>query len=166
MSYRVLQIRQQSAARIRNARLLRCRQDPVITLREHEFFARYRMTKEVFKMLLSEVKPRLRQFHTKRGNPFTKKHKLLIALRYYASGTFQLNVGDYFGATQPSVSRIVKNVSKAIASLKPRYLKWPRNTDMSRISEDFASLDNIGLPGIVGAIDCVHIQILMSLQFY
>ena len=41
--------------------------------------------------------------------------KLCIALRFYATGSHQMSVGDGEGASQSSVSRIVKQVTLALA---------------------------------------------------
>ena len=48
-------------------------------------------------------------------------HQLLIALRFYATGCFQLVDGDLFGVHKSTVCRIVRRVSKAIARLKGQY---------------------------------------------
>ena len=50
------------------------------------------------------------------NNAFTPLQKLGIALRFYATGTHQMEVGDGEGASQSSVCRIVKQVSKALAN--------------------------------------------------
>ena len=53
-----------------------------------------------------------------RGNPIPAGIKLLMALRYYPTGTFQQACGDLCDISQPSASRIIKQVSEAIARLK------------------------------------------------
>ena len=49
------------------------------------------------------------------NNAFSAKQKLCIALRFYATGTHQIEVGDGEGASQASVSRIVKQVSEVLS---------------------------------------------------
>ena len=61
-------------------------------------------------MLGDEIEPLART-----NNAFTAYQKMCIALRFYATGTHQIEVGDGEGASQSSVCRIVKQVSKALA---------------------------------------------------
>lgn len=49
----------------------------------------------------------------------------LTCLRFFATGSYQQVVGDLSGISVASVSRIVKRVSHAIASLKPIYVRMP-----------------------------------------
>ena len=44
--------------------------------------------------------------------------QIAATLRFYATGHFQITDGDLFGLSQPSVGRIIKRVSQAIASKK------------------------------------------------
>ena len=80
---------------------------------EH-FRKRYRFrpkTVEALTMLLGkEIEPVAYM-----NNAFTAEQKLCIALRFYATGTHQIEVGDGEGASQASVSRIVKQVSKVLS---------------------------------------------------
>ena len=51
----------------------------------------------------------------KTNNAFTAEQKMCIALRYFAMGTFQRQVGDSEGASQSSLHRIVPKVAEALA---------------------------------------------------
>ena len=50
------------------------------------------------------------------NNAFTAEQKLCIALRYFATGTFQRQVGDSEDASQSSLHRIIYQVAEALAS--------------------------------------------------
>ena len=80
---------------------------------EH-FRKRYRFqpkTVEALALLIEgRLKPKARTNHA-----FTVMQKLCIALRFYATGTHQMEVGDGEGASQASCSRIIKEVSAALA---------------------------------------------------
>lgn len=80
---------------------------------EH-FWKRYRFkpkTVEALTLLLGkEIEPLANT-----NNAFTAKQRLCIALRFYATGTHQIEVGDREGASQSSVSRTVKQVSQALS---------------------------------------------------
>ena len=49
------------------------------------------------------------------NNAFTAMQKLFIALRFFATGTHQIEIGDGEGASQASVSHIVKQVAKVLS---------------------------------------------------
>lgn len=55
-------------------------------------------------------------------------NKLLIALRFYAVGSFLSSVGDMFGVSKSSVCDVVAEVSFLIAmKLKDRFIRMPIN---------------------------------------
>ena len=54
-----------------------------------------------------------------RGRPLSPRTQLLVALRYYATGSFQIVHGDLQGVSQPSASRIVRSVLGALPSSEP-----------------------------------------------
>ena len=72
-----------------------------------------------------------------RGNPIPAEIKLLLTLRYYATGTFQEVCGDLCDLSQPSASRIIKCVSEAVARLKIHYIKFPTADMLPQIKLDF-----------------------------
>ena len=62
-------------------------------------------------LLGNEIKPLATTNHA-----FTEMQKLCIALRFYATGSHQIAVGNGEGALQASMSRIVKQVTLALSS--------------------------------------------------
>ena len=85
-------------------------------------------------------------------------NQLLMTLRFYATGTFQLVVGDTFSIHKSTVCRTVHRVTRAIAGLRDRYIKFPSNDQERRdIMNEFHKLSR--MPGVLGAIDCTHIPI-------
>jgi nuclease HARBI1 len=85
-------------------------------------------------------------------------NQLLVALRFYATGTFQLVVGDTFSINKATVCRTVHRVTKAIASLREKYVKFPTTAaEQHDIMQIFYGRSR--LPGIIGAIDCTHVAI-------
>jgi hypothetical protein len=85
-------------------------------------------------------------------------NQLLVALRFYATGTFQLVVGDTFGITKSTVCQTVHRVTRAIAELHDKYVKFPATVDEQRsVMQLFYGKS--GMPGVVGAIDCTHVSI-------
>lgn len=76
----------------------------------------------------------------------------------------QLILGDTMTISQPTVSRIVFRVSTLIAGLIRNYIKWPQEEEAKSENQQlFQNLGKgngaIGLPGVIGAIDCTHIRL-------
>ena len=84
--------------------------------------------------------------------------KLMIALYYYANGSFQLVIGDSIGIHKSTTSRIIHQVSEAICS---HFDEWIYiNTDNEHVAQQKLEFKAIaGFPNVVGVIDCTHIRI-------
>ena len=82
----------------------------------------------------------------------------------------QLILGDVMTVSQPTVFRIVFRVSLLLASLLTKYIKMPRTQDTrmehQRLFKNLGMVRNgaIGIPGVSGSIDCIHIR-LVSTRF-
>jgi len=85
-------------------------------------------------------------------------NQILVALRFYATGSFQLVVGDLFSVDKATVCRTVHRVTRAIASLREMYVKLP-STDQDVHAAMQLFYSKSGIPGILGAIDCTHVAI-------
>jgi len=108
-------------------------------------------------ILVLQIKDKL-EHPSERNECLSPMNQLLVALRYYATGTFQLVVGDTFGVSKATVCRTVHRVTRAIAELRDKYVHFPATAEERRsIMQLFYGKS--GMPGIVGAIDCTHIAI-------
>lgn len=85
-----------------------------------------------------------------RNHGISPLHQILLTLRFYALGTMLVAVGDYIGVSKSAASRIVRDVSQAIARLYPKYIYVHSNT-----TEDFYNIARF--PRVLGAIDGTHI---------
>lgn len=85
-------------------------------------------------------------------------NQLLMALRFYATGTFLLVVGDTFALCKSTACRIVHRVTDAIAGLCSQYVKF-HNSPQEKL--DVMNLFYMAsrMPGVIGAIDCTHVPI-------
>lgn len=80
-----------------------------------------------------------------------------MALRFYASGSFQITVGDFCGIHKSTVSRNLRKVTEYIASLGPRYIYMPRDrSECMQAARDF--YDIAKFPNVIGTIDGTHIR--------
>ncbi|KAG0724949.1 hypothetical protein GWK47_039535 [Chionoecetes opilio] len=97
-----------------NGRRQRCtfcqRLDPMTYYSNVEFLARFRLSKESFDTLLTEIRHLLPSSRDRRGLRISPSLQLLVALRYLATGNFQLTLADTADMSQPSVSRCLKTV--------------------------------------------------------
>lgn len=69
-----------------------------------------------------------------------------------------ISVGDFAGVCKTTVSVTVGQVSEAIASLRPQFVKMPQTEqELATASFDFFNLAKF--PRTIGALDCSHIRI-------
>ncbi|XP_050689013.1 putative nuclease HARBI1 [Eriocheir sinensis] len=139
-------------------RIVKDRMNPFTAMSDDEFVERFRCNKTSMYDLIEEIKDQLSAPTDSRGCPVPPHLQTLIAVRCMATGDHQMTLGDCHDVSQMTVSRCLKVVSRAIASLSQRYIKPPCGNDMRRTIEQFHDIS--GMPGVVGAIDCTHISIL------
>jgi len=117
----------------RRQRIIRERKDPISDYDEYDFKRRFRMKKSSFYKLLGIIENEL-EFVSERNNPVPPALQLLTTLRFFACGSFQQVCGDLTGISQPTVSRIIKRVSTAIANMRPQYIKFPSREETVKVS--------------------------------
>lgn len=84
-------------------RYLRDYSDPFTKYSVEEFHTRYRFTPDVVKSVILPMLESIRK-PSKRGLPFPPEIMLLITLRYYATGSFQVSKVTVFEFDQHSSS--------------------------------------------------------------
>nr|CAI5823312.1 unnamed protein product [Callosobruchus analis] len=104
----------------RTPRIVRQRNDLFETLDDVEFKRRFRLIKRTLLRL---------EARDNRNKPVSKRNQILICLRFFATGSFQITVGD---VSQPSVSRIITCVIEHIASLLPLFIQMPQTEQEMR----------------------------------
>eukprot|EP00057_Strongylocentrotus_purpuratus_P031614 XP_785127.4 PREDICTED: putative nuclease HARBI1 [Strongylocentrotus purpuratus] len=133
------------------------RKDPFQVYNEAEFRYRYRFSKQTTLELIDILSPTLAR-HTIRRDALPVHLQVLTASRFYAVGSFQILHGDDALMSQSSVSRVVLDVSTALATLRPRYIKFPRTPqEVLRVQQRF--FDYSQFPGVIGAVDNTHVPI-------
>uniref|UniRef100_A0A8C5DII3 Putative nuclease HARBI1 n=1 Tax=Gouania willdenowi TaxID=441366 RepID=A0A8C5DII3_GOUWI len=85
------------------------------------------------------------------------EEQVLIALCFYASGSFYQVVGDSIGVDKSTVSKVVKAESVTFASLVNQFVCFPRDDQISQTKHKFLLLGN--MPNTIGVIDCTHVCI-------
>ncbi|XP_041347098.1 putative nuclease HARBI1 isoform X1 [Gigantopelta aegis] len=133
---------------------------PVLNLyNDFELVERYRFDRNsieyITDLLAKDICPL-----THRSQSVDAVTKVLVTLRYLATGKFQLCSGDDHGVSQPTVSRIVQQTLDSLTSneIIKRFIKFPTDpNEIRRHQQRFYNVANF--PGVVGIIDGTHIQI-------
>ncbi|WAR22578.1 HARB1-like protein [Mya arenaria] len=129
-------------------------------LQDGEIIERYRFDRNGIDFLVALLGQSI-QPKALRNKALSTKQKVLITLRYLATGPIQLNDADIHGVSQPTVSRVLSQVIAALSSpeLIRRYIRLPR-----RIEECRRNAEHIRgiarFPSVIGAIDGTHINIV------
>lgn len=100
-------------------------------------------------------------YETRRNYPISPLIQILVFLRFVATGSFQIVIGDLIKISQPSISRIVTRISNLFCQphIVRRFIKWPTNqADITHNQREFHGV--AGFPRAVACIDCTHIRIL------
>lgn len=88
-------------------------------------------------------------------------HQLLLTLRFCATGSFQVVIGDFGDIHKSTMCRITKKVSEVIASLRPQYIHFPNSNQSLRQTKQ-KLYDIARFHRVMGAIDCTHVKMLSS----
>ncbi len=121
-----------------------------------ELYVRFRFGKADIEYLVNLLRPKL-QHITQRSHGLSVEDQILIALRFYACGTFDQVVGDYMGVVKSAVCDVVRDVSIALASLVNEFVSFPKDNQIAQAKRSFFLLGN--MPNTIGAIDCTHVHI-------
>ncbi|MPC69138.1 hypothetical protein E2C01_063353 [Portunus trituberculatus] len=81
--------------------ILKDRIDPFHFHTEEEFICWHRLTKQATRSMI-EVSPELPEVHGNRGLPIPHHLQVLIALKYMATGSFQLIISDCLEGREPA----------------------------------------------------------------
>ena len=146
--------------RHRQLKIYQPRKDVLNMLSDAELVRRYRLDRAGVLYVTDLVRGAL-QSPTSRSQALTPEMKVLITLRYLATGKMQLCNSDDLGPTQASVSRAITDTLQALTQpeLLCDFVEFPLTLpEIHRKQEEFQQI--AGFPGVVGVIDCTHIRIV------
>ena len=122
--------------------------NPLEEYADEAFWLRFRLRKDSVSDLVKILAKDL-QHQTRRGLPLTPMQQVLIALRFYATGTFQRVINNLFGVSVFPACGVIHKVSKAIVKQKRQFLSIPGNlADVKRKFYD------------VRHFDCTHVRVI------
>ncbi|KAI1718460.1 putative nuclease HARBI1 [Ditylenchus destructor] len=98
------------------------------------FTERFRLTREQVQQLLDQIGDLIGpNGHMARNHPLSVLDKVLLALRFYASGSFYYVIGDTAGPCKQSICNAVVQVTRAInVRLFQQTVRFPANMDRTR----------------------------------
>ena len=108
------------------------RRDVLNELSDAELIKRYRLDRHGIIFVTNLVRDALTS-DTKRRNPLTPEMKVIITLRYLATGKMQMCSSDDLGPSQPSISRVITQTIDALADINilKQLIKFPTTQDVA-----------------------------------
>ena len=123
---------------------------------DEELRSRYRFGRDSIEFLTGILENHL-QRQTKRNHALSPTLQILVALGFFVSGSFLQPIGDTVGLPKSSVSRVVKDVSLALAQKQKKLILWPSPAELQVVKRGF--YDKGGFPGVIGCVDGTHVRI-------
>ena len=134
-----LQIRRMRQCRERALlweRVFRDKSNPLILYHDEEFRKRFTLTRAEAILLVELLRDNL-HFEDRRGRPVEPALQVLLALRYYATGSLQTVVGDLHG-------------DHVAFACRNDFIKFPTKENLHRPKQEFYV--SAGFPGVRGTI--------------
>ncbi|KAK4871968.1 hypothetical protein RN001_016092 [Aquatica leii] len=141
-------------------KIYRKRLHPFAGYDDVDFKARFRFSKETVLHLMETFNlDDILSYGTNRNHPVSPINQFLLALRFFATGSYQLTLGDHLNLHKSTVSRTVSRVTTILASRAAEFIQLPRTEEEIRITNaSFYQLANF--PRVLGAIDCTHVKMI------
>ncbi|XP_069482248.1 putative nuclease HARBI1 [Ambystoma mexicanum] len=86
--------------------------------------------------------------------------KVVSVLHFLATGTYQHTVGQLHGISQPCFSRVLNQVLDALLKHARHYISLPRTAEEVNATK-IAFYALAGMPNVIGAIDCTHVELVV-----
>ncbi|XP_030047265.1 uncharacterized protein LOC115461536 [Microcaecilia unicolor] len=130
----------------------------LLGLPEEEVVRRYGLSSVAIMALYEDLKDDLDPL-TGRSHAIPGLVKLLSAIHFMASGSFQTTVAVAGGMEQSTFSRCFRQVLQAMTGRVRDYVQFPtQKQQWQDLKDDFCAV--AGLPNVIGIIDCVHIGLI------
>ena len=131
-----------------------------LRLYDHEMFFRYfRMMPETFETLLMLTAPVIKKKITRMREPISVDQRLLVTLRYLATGDAHTTIAANYRISPTTVGRIISETCNALWDklMEAGHIRTPSTvSDWKNIARGFEERWNF--PNMIGAIDGKHVQ--------
>ncbi|KAJ8914147.1 hypothetical protein NQ315_016225 [Exocentrus adspersus] len=134
--------------------------EPFEDLPDHQFIKIYRLDKDTATHVIDLLQPYM--VAPRRISDLSIERKVLTTLRFYASGSYQADIGNHLNhaVSQASVSRCIQQVTDAFntPNIFNDNIHLPRNVDeLVRVRNKF--YEKYNFPGVAGCVDFTHVAI-------
>lgn len=156
---------QQQERRMPRPRVFRARKDALEMYDDSELMKRYRFDRAGILFVTDMVREVIRS-PTQRNKALTPEMKVVLTLRYLATGKMQQCNGDDFGLSQPTISRAITQTLNGLASpnIVMQYIRFP--TYPREVKKNQAGfMQKAQFPGVVGVVDGTHIRIIAPKEY-
>lgn len=154
----VLAAREEKSTETRERRYLRSRIDH-FSLSDESFSANFRLNKEAFRFVLSEIAEHVPD---NRNGGLSTEQKLAAVLRFLAEGSYQRGVGNdhHVAVAQPTLSKILSEVLEVMErQLCPKFIVMAMTEQEKDAAKTFF-YEKCAIPGVVMCVDGTHVKIL------
>lgn len=122
---------------------------------DKELHSIYRFGRDSIEFLTEILENDLQQ-QTKRNHALSPTLQILVVLHFFVSSSFLQPIGDTVGLPNSSVSRMVKDVSLAVAQKQKKFILWPSPAELQVVKRGF--YDKGGFPGVISCINGTHVR--------
>lgn len=119
-------------------------------------YKKFRFSRQAIFELTDEIRHEL-EYPAERKGSLTAVLQVLLALRFYANGSFQHVVGDLIGVDQSTVYRTVHRVTKALFRVSRRHFRMPTQREANANKVKFFNMR--GFPNVFACIDGTQVRI-------
>ncbi|XP_053315207.1 putative nuclease HARBI1 [Spea bombifrons] len=126
-------------------------------LSDQQILKRFRLSREAIMDLYQHISQDLEPL-TSRSHAIPGLVKLLAVLNYFGKYSYQTETGYVVGISQPSFSRCLTQVLRALVARAKDFLHFPRQ-DADWVELQLAFHSMAGMPKVLGVIDCTQVAI-------
>ncbi|XP_064635765.1 putative nuclease HARBI1 [Lineus longissimus] len=155
MTRRILELAELRRA-MRRERVFRDRRNPLDIFGDAELVKRCRFSREGIMLITDIVAPDI-EHPTRRNFALLPSQQVLIALQYYATGTFQYVVGDPLPVSPQTAWHAIHRVTDSLAEKIGDYVKFPDARNIAQIKDGFYRMRRVHFLGVIGCVDGTHV---------
>ncbi|XP_047518829.1 putative nuclease HARBI1 isoform X2 [Pieris napi] len=130
-------------------------EDVIPLYTDNQFYSHFRMSRESIAELENIIRPHV--LDVNHNMPLQKK--ILLTIWILATPESFRSVADRFGLCKTITYSAFKEIVHILANLLPQFVRWPDAQECEVIEAGFRSRRE-AFPGIIGAIDGCHIEII------
>ena len=140
MAAHVRQERRRRQILMRRPRVFKDRSNPLEDLDEGEVFRRYRFKPPTIIYILEQIIPVTLQRPTQRNSPLPPLLQLLLCLRFLATGSMHLLIGDSLNLSRTTAGRCIRDVAERISRLASHHIKFPAGRAADDVKTAFSRI--------------------------